>query len=106
MYLETSIAPPKSSDDIERFEESIRTAQAAGATLARTVILPGRRYETFKSLEEFRKATLDVEMEEVATFANALVQNKVNEALPLINEVIGGLMAELRFLVTQRGSHQ
>ena len=56
MYIEASVAPPKSADDVERFEESIRTAQAAGATLARTVILPGRRYETFKSLAEFQQA--------------------------------------------------
>jgi sugar phosphate isomerase/epimerase len=56
MYIEASVAPPKSADDVERFEENIRTAQAAGATLARTVILPGRRYETFKSLDEFRQA--------------------------------------------------
>jgi sugar phosphate isomerase/epimerase len=56
MYVEASIAPPKAAEDVERFEESVRVAQAAGATLARTVILPGRRYETFKSLEEFRAA--------------------------------------------------
>ncbi len=56
MYIEASVAPPKSADDVERFEESIRSAQAAGATLARTVILPGRRYETFKSLAEFQQA--------------------------------------------------
>ena len=55
MYIEASVAVPKSVDDVERFEEDIRTAKAAGATLARTVILPGRRYETFDSLEQFKK---------------------------------------------------
>lgn len=56
MYLEASISPPKSADDVERFEKGIAVAQEAGATLARTVILPGRRYEEFKSLEQFHKA--------------------------------------------------
>jgi sugar phosphate isomerase/epimerase len=56
MYIEASISPPKSADDAARFEENVRTAQGAGATLARTVIMPGRRYEQFKSIEEFRQA--------------------------------------------------
>lgn len=56
MYIEASISPPKSSEDIERFEQSVIVAQAAGATLARTTIMPGRRYEDFKSLAEFRQA--------------------------------------------------
>lgn len=56
MYVEASLAPPKSAEDVQRFEESVQVAQAAGATLARTVILPGRRYEQFKSLEEFKSA--------------------------------------------------
>ncbi len=55
MYVETSISPPKTAEDVDRFAESVRIAQAAGATLARTVILPGRRYEQFKSLNEFRR---------------------------------------------------
>lgn len=56
MYVEASVSPPKSEDDVDRFEKSVLVAKAAGATLARTVILPGRRYEDFKSLEQFRKA--------------------------------------------------
>lgn len=55
MYVEASISPPKSAEDSSRFEEDIRLAQACGATLARTVIMPGRRYEQFKSLAEFRQ---------------------------------------------------
>jgi sugar phosphate isomerase/epimerase len=55
MYVEASIMPPKSADDVSRFENAIQLAQACGATLARTVIMPGRRYEQFKSLAEFRQ---------------------------------------------------
>jgi sugar phosphate isomerase/epimerase len=56
MYVEASLTPPKSAEDADRFEADVRAAQSAGATLARTVIMPGRRYEQFKSLEEFRQA--------------------------------------------------
>jgi sugar phosphate isomerase/epimerase len=56
MYVEASISPPKSAEDLERFEKSVVLAQSAGARLGRTVILPGRRYEEFKSLEQFRQA--------------------------------------------------
>ena len=56
MYLEATVSPPKSGEDVTRFEEAIRAAQTAGATLARTTIMPGRRYEDFKSLEAFRQA--------------------------------------------------
>ena len=35
--------------------EWVRVAKEAGATLARTVVIPGRRYERFTSLEEFRE---------------------------------------------------
>jgi 3-oxoisoapionate decarboxylase len=55
MYVEASIAPPRDEADVERFEKDVRLAKDAGATVARTVILPGRRYEQFKSLDEFRR---------------------------------------------------
>src|SRR6185369_1454862 len=52
--VEASIMPPKSAEDAARFEESVRLAKAAGASLARTVLFPGRRYEQFKSMAEFQ----------------------------------------------------
>lgn len=55
MYFEASIMPPKNAQDVARFEAEIRLAKTAGAELARTVIMPGRRYEQFKSLGEFRE---------------------------------------------------
>ena len=54
MYIEASIMPPKSADDVARFESDVRLAQAAGASLARTVVFPGRRYEQFKTLADFK----------------------------------------------------
>jgi sugar phosphate isomerase/epimerase len=55
MYLEAGISPPRNSDDVARFVQDIRAAKEAGASLARTVILPGRRYEQFKSFDEFKE---------------------------------------------------
>lgn len=55
MYLEGIIALPRDESDRERFEAEVRTAGRAGATVVRTVMLSGRRYETFSTLEAFRR---------------------------------------------------
>jgi 3-oxoisoapionate decarboxylase len=56
MYIEVTVVTPRAAEDVARFENDIRNAKTAGATLGRTAILPGRRYEEFKSLAEFRQA--------------------------------------------------
>ncbi len=55
MYLEGIVALPKSQSDLDRFEAEIRTAKRAGVTVVRTVMLSGRRYETFASHAAFRR---------------------------------------------------
>ena len=55
MFIEASISPPKDRDDLPRFESEVRSAARAGALAARTVIMPGRRYERFSSYEEFKE---------------------------------------------------
>ncbi|HEY8504244.1 MAG TPA: TIM barrel protein, partial [Gemmataceae bacterium] len=54
MYLEGSLRTPRDESDVGRFEGEVRTARGAGASVVRTVMLSGRRYETFKSSDEFR----------------------------------------------------
>jgi sugar phosphate isomerase/epimerase len=54
MYFEAQFQLPKDDTDLDRFERDVRLARDAGATVFRTACLGGRRYETFKSLEEFR----------------------------------------------------
>lgn len=56
MFFEGILSPPRSTEDLPRFERDVTWAQQTGATLARTVIIPGRRYEQFQSLEAFRQA--------------------------------------------------
>lgn len=53
LYLEGSIALPKTREEVATFEREIRAAKEAGAAVVRTVCLSGRRYENFHSLQEF-----------------------------------------------------
>ncbi len=50
------VNPPKNKGDLARFEAEIRTAAEVGVQAVRTVVMPGRRYEQFKSLAEVREA--------------------------------------------------
>ncbi len=53
MYVEASVALPRDPSDLAAFKRAVRTAKNAGARVIRTVMLGGRRYETFHSQEAF-----------------------------------------------------
>ncbi len=55
MYLEGIVALPRDPADLARFEAEIKAAKRAGADVVRTVMLSGRRYETFPSAIAFRR---------------------------------------------------
>ena len=55
LYLEGSLALPKKTEDLPRFENEVRQAREAGAEIIRTVCLNGRRYENFHYEEEFNQ---------------------------------------------------
>ncbi|SFA99307.1 sugar phosphate isomerase/epimerase family protein [Algoriphagus aquimarinus] len=55
LYLEGSIALPKSKDELAKFEIEVLAAKEAGASLLRTACLSGRRYVNFKTKEEFQE---------------------------------------------------
>lgn len=55
LFIEAIVKPPKDDHDIERFEAEITTAGDVGVQAARTTIMPGRRYERFKTLAEFQE---------------------------------------------------
>jgi len=57
MYIEGSISLADSRFEVERFEKEVLAAKAAGATVVRTVAIPGRRYELFNSAEEFARSS-------------------------------------------------
>jgi len=54
-FIDAIVSPPENKIDLPRFEAEIRTARQVGVQAARTVIMPGRRYERFSSLPEFRE---------------------------------------------------
>ena len=55
MHFEAIVDPPRDNSDLARFENDIVSAKEAGAGIGRTVVMPGRRYEQFKTLDEFRE---------------------------------------------------
>lgn len=55
MFIDAIVSPPKDPRDLERFQAEIRTASQVGVQAVRTVVMPGRRYEQFHSLDEFRE---------------------------------------------------
>jgi sugar phosphate isomerase/epimerase len=56
LYIEAAVQPPSSREDLARFDAQMQTAARCGARAARTVVIPGRRYEYFDSLEQYRAA--------------------------------------------------
>lgn len=56
MYLEVSARLPRDDGEgLELFERTVRAARTAGASVIRTVMLGGRRYETFRTLEDWNE---------------------------------------------------
>ncbi|MBD2704502.1 sugar phosphate isomerase/epimerase [Spirosoma sp. BT702] len=55
LYLEGSIAVPKTADALPKFEQEVRSAKESGMQILRTVCSSGRRYETYHSAEAFRE---------------------------------------------------
>ena len=55
MYVEGVISLPREDADVARFDAEVRTCKRAGASIVRTAMLSGRRYETFDSLASFRR---------------------------------------------------
>jgi 3-oxoisoapionate decarboxylase len=55
MYFEGQLSLPKDEADCNRFEKDLTQAKEAGATVVRTACLSGRRYETFRSADEFKR---------------------------------------------------
>jgi sugar phosphate isomerase/epimerase len=56
MYIEGIVRLPRERTELERFTAELRTARQCGATVLRTTLTDGRRYEVFDNLDAFRKA--------------------------------------------------
>ena len=58
-YYEGDIRLPKDEAGLEAFEREVKLTVAAGAVVARTYLTGNRRYETFKTLDEFKAFRAD-----------------------------------------------
>ena len=56
MFLEGIVSLPLAPTDLERFEAEVITAKDIGARVIRVVIIPGRRYEKYRTFEQFQQA--------------------------------------------------
>ena len=56
MRVEAIVTLPKDETELPRFEQQVLCATQSGATVARTTMLPGRRYEEFKTRAAFETA--------------------------------------------------
>jgi sugar phosphate isomerase/epimerase len=54
-YYEADVRLPKTDGDVDAFETDVRLAREAGANVARTFFMATRRYEVFKTLDDFRR---------------------------------------------------
>lgn len=53
-FMEGQIRLPKDATDVGRFEQQVKETKDMGVEVIRTVCLSGRRYEDFRSWEEFQ----------------------------------------------------
>lgn len=60
-YYEADVRLPKTEADLTAFETEVRLARAAGAGVARAVFTGERRYEVFKSMDDFQRFEAQVE---------------------------------------------
>src|SRR5205823_2186791 len=56
MYVEGVVRLPRDRAELARFTAEVRTARQCGATVVRTTLTDGRRYEAHDNLDAFRKA--------------------------------------------------
>lgn len=56
LFIDAIVRPPGDERDLGRFSSEIHTAAEVGVQAARTVIMPGRRYEQFRTMAEFRES--------------------------------------------------
>jgi sugar phosphate isomerase/epimerase len=104
MFIEGTMGLPKDQADVERFEAEVATAGNAGAAAIR-VVMPskgsGRRYEAYKSVEEFRqmrdrgRQSLELAASVMARHRIRLaVENHKDERVPEKLETIKRLSSE------------
>ncbi len=101
LYLEGSIGLPNKPEDVQRFEQDVKSAKEAGAIILRTVASTGRRYEVYHSMEEYstaiRQAIISLQLaESIAKKYNVkiAVENHKDWHAPELVDIIKKLDSE------------
>lgn len=94
MFLEGSLRTPRDKTEVDGFEAGVRTARESGALIVRTVLLSGRRYETFASAEEFRRFS-EQSRQSLELAAPVLARHKVRLAVENHKDYRADELAEL-----------
>jgi len=101
MFIEGIAGLPHDPAGIERFDAQIRTAKAAGADVIRVVIIPGRRYERFESMDEFqeyaKRGVRSLELAEPIAAKHGVrlaVENHKDQRIPERLEVLKHISSE------------
>jgi sugar phosphate isomerase/epimerase len=92
--LEGIVAPPLLEKDRERFETELRTCRLAGIDIVRMALLSGRRYETFRSADAFRRFRTRCE-QALARVARLASRHKVRVAVENHKDFRAGEFADL-----------
>lgn len=80
MHVDGIVNLPKEEIDLVRFDAEIRTAKECGAQVVRTVMMPGRRYEDYTSLDEF-KAIYALGLKRVEMAAPVMARHGIHLAI-------------------------
>ena len=74
MYVETSVSLPRDQGDLSRFQDALRAARNAGATVVRASMMNSPRYRTFDSEEAVK--TFAVQSWRSLTLAEPLLRKR------------------------------
>jgi 3-oxoisoapionate decarboxylase len=93
-YFEADIPLPKLDGDLSAFEDAVRLAREAGASVARAVLMGTRRYEVFQTLGQFREFRAAGERR-LADVEPLLKKHRLKLALENHKDLLAGELGEL-----------
>lgn len=98
---EADVKLPREASEVAAFEAEVRLAREAGATVARAVLMSGRRYEVFKSLAAFQefcaRGQRSLELAEPALRRHRLklaLENHKDQTVPELTGLLRRLSSE------------
>jgi 3-oxoisoapionate decarboxylase len=112
MAIEGIVSPPNADADLARFDAELATAKAVGATVVRTVLLGGRRYETFTKAADYtafatRSAATLRRLEPVARRHGVAVavENHKDFRTDELLDLLGGVSSEFVGICVDTGNN-